>query len=74
MLSFTKKELELRSRACMLLEKTKLNPQKYASERKLLLDLENVNLNSDSNYNYWDNIVSKIEDLVLLDEKFSSSK
>lgn len=74
MLSLTKKELELRSRACMLLEKTKMEPEKYSTERKTLFSLENASLTSDSDYSYWDNLVSKIEDLVFLDEKFSSLK
>ncbi len=74
MLSLSKKELELRSRACMLLEKTKLQAEKYTLERKKLFELEYVDVITDTDFSYWDNIISRIEDLVLLDEKLSSFK
>lgn len=58
----------------MLLEKTKSQSEKYASERKMLFQLEHVNVIADTDYTYWDNLISKIEDLVFLDEKLLSFK
>ncbi len=69
MLSISKRELELRSRACMLLEKTKNMPKKYVTERNKLLSLGRIKKLKDTDYVYWDEFISKVEDLISSQEE-----
>ena len=66
-----KVKLNLLKRSNLLLEKTKLNSEKYQKERKNLLDFTS---RSTVDYVEWENILKYIETIVSLDEKLSLKK
>jgi hypothetical protein len=67
--NFSKEELEIKSRICNILEKTKFDHEKYKDIRKLLFDLETLHFESKASYDYWNDILSSIEKNIKLDKK-----
>lgn len=55
------KELELKKRAYILIEKTKKNYEKYLEERKFLLSLEYLDLKSEEDYDLLNKKIAEIE-------------
>ena len=55
------KELELKKRTYILIEKTKKNYEKYLEERKFLLSLEYLDLKSEEDYDLLNKKIAEIE-------------
>lgn len=65
------KRLNLLKRSNILLDKTKNNYKVYENERKILLKLsENPNVN----YNYWENVINNLENIIDLDMSLKLKK